>query len=73
LSEVLFVYLVILASQQDILLFLPFRAPDFFSKPYLLKSPQNVQRLWDALERSKARDEQPMEQMTTEVAIAQLR
>jgi antitoxin YefM len=40
---------------------------------YLLKSPKNAQRLFEALERSKARDEQSVEALSTQEAIAQLR
>jgi antitoxin YefM len=44
-----------------------------YETAYLLKSPKNAQRLFDALERSKARDEQSVEATSTEQAIAQLR
>jgi antitoxin YefM len=40
---------------------------------YLLKSPQNAQHLLAAIERSKARDEQPTEPKTTEQAIEELK
>jgi antitoxin YefM len=40
---------------------------------YLLKSPKNAQHLLAAIERSKARDEQPTEPKTTEQAIAELK
>jgi antitoxin YefM len=40
---------------------------------YLLKSPQNAQRLLAAIERSKARDEQPTEHKTTEQALEELK
>jgi antitoxin YefM len=40
---------------------------------YLLKSPQNAQHLLAAIERSKARDEQPTEPKTTERAIEELK
>jgi hypothetical protein len=38
-----------------------------------LKSPKNAQRLFDALERSKARDNQLIEALSTEKVIAQLK
>ena len=40
---------------------------------YLLKSPKNAQLLLEAIERSKARDEQLSEQKPTEEAIQELR
>jgi antitoxin YefM len=44
-----------------------------YQSAYLLKSPVNAQRLLGALERSKLRDALPVESVTTEQAIAQLR
>ena len=44
-----------------------------YETAYLLKSPRNAERLFEALERSKARDEQPLDVVSTEEAIAQLR
>jgi antitoxin YefM len=44
-----------------------------YESAYLFKSPQNAQRLLDALERSKLRDGLPVEQVSTEQAIAQLK
>jgi antitoxin YefM len=44
-----------------------------YETAYLLKSPQNAQRLFEALERSKARDEKPVEEIPTDQAIFQLR
>jgi antitoxin YefM len=44
-----------------------------YETAYLLKSPQNAQRLFEALERSKARDNQTVETLSTEQAIAQLK
>jgi antitoxin YefM len=44
-----------------------------YESAYLFKSPQNAQRLLDALERSKLRDALPVEQISTEQAIAQLK
>ena len=40
---------------------------------YLLKSPRNAQLLLEAVERSKARDEQPLDPKTTEQALQELR
>ena len=40
---------------------------------YLLRSPENAKQLFAALERSIARDEQPLEYKTTEEAIADLK
>jgi antitoxin YefM len=44
-----------------------------YESAYLFKSPQNAQRLLDALERSKVRDGLPVEQISTEQALAQLK
>ncbi|NCJ06434.1 type II toxin-antitoxin system prevent-host-death family antitoxin [Synechococcales cyanobacterium C] len=44
-----------------------------YETAYLLKSPKNAQRLFEALERSKARDELLSESLSTAGAIAQLR
>jgi antitoxin YefM len=44
-----------------------------YETAYLLKSPRNAERLFEALERSKARDEQPLDVVSTEDAITQLR
>lgn len=44
-----------------------------YETAYLLKSPQNAQRLFEALERSKARDNQTVKTLSTEQAIAQLK
>jgi antitoxin YefM len=44
-----------------------------YETAYLLKSPRNAQRLFEALERSRARDGQPLEPVSTEQAIVQLR
>jgi antitoxin YefM len=44
-----------------------------YETAYLLKSPPNAQRLVEALERSKARDSQSVEPLSTEQAIAQLK
>ncbi len=50
-----------------------------YESAYLFKSPQNAQRLLDALKRSKLRDALPIEQISTEEAnswceaIAQLK
>jgi antitoxin YefM len=44
-----------------------------YETAYLLKSPKNAQRLFEALERSKARDNQTIETLSTEQAIAQLK
>lgn len=44
-----------------------------YETAHLLKSPQNAQRLFEALERSKERDEQSTAAVSTEEAIAQLR
>jgi antitoxin YefM len=44
-----------------------------YETAYLLKSPANAQRLYEALERSKARDDQPVVAISTAEAIAQLR
>lgn len=43
-----------------------------YETAYLLKSPRNAERLFEALERSKARDAQPLDIVSTEEAIAQL-
>ena len=40
---------------------------------YLLRSPENAKRLKAAIERSKARDEQPLEHKSTEQAISELK
>jgi antitoxin YefM len=40
---------------------------------YLLKSPKNAQHLLAAIERSQARDTQPVEPKSTEQAIAELK
>lgn len=40
---------------------------------YLLRSPNNAQRLLEAIERSKARDTQQFAYKTTEQAIADLK
>jgi antitoxin YefM len=44
-----------------------------YETAYLLKSPKNAQRLFEALERSKARDDQSVAAISTEEAIAQLK
>jgi antitoxin YefM len=44
-----------------------------YETAYLLKSPKNAQRLFEALERSKARDHQMTETLPTQEAIAQLK
>jgi antitoxin YefM len=44
-----------------------------YESAYLFKSPKNAQRLLDALERSKARDELSFEPISTKEAIAQLK
>ncbi len=44
-----------------------------YESAYLFKSPKNAQRLLDALERSKARDELSFEPMSAAEAIAQLK
>lgn len=44
-----------------------------YETAYLLKSPQNAQRLFEALDRSKTRDHQLVEALSTEQATAQLR
>jgi antitoxin YefM len=44
-----------------------------YESAYLFKSPKNAQRLLDALERSKLRDSLPIERISTEEAIAQLK
>lgn len=44
-----------------------------YETAYLLKSLRNAERLFEALERSKARDKQPLDVVSTEEAIAQLR
>jgi antitoxin YefM len=44
-----------------------------YETAYLMKSPQNARRLFEALERSKVRDEQPVAGISTDRAIAQLR
>jgi hypothetical protein len=46
---------------------------NFDETEYLLKSPANAQRLYEAFERSMARDSQPVEAISTPEAIAQLR
>jgi antitoxin YefM len=40
---------------------------------YLLRSPQNAQRLLAAIERSKARDEEPLESKNVDRSIQELR
>ncbi len=40
---------------------------------YLLRSPENAKRLFAALERSKARDLEPLEYKSTEQAIVELK
>jgi antitoxin YefM len=45
-----------------------------YETAYLLKSPPNARRLFEALERSQARDQQPKQDLpATEQAVAQLR
>lgn len=44
-----------------------------YETAYLLKSPKNAQRLYEALERSQARDIQPLPELSSEEAIAQLK
>ncbi len=44
-----------------------------YETAYLLKSPQNAQRLQDALARSQARDDQPLPDIVPPEAIAQLK
>jgi PHD/YefM family antitoxin component YafN of YafNO toxin-antitoxin module len=46
---------------------------NFDETEYLLKSPANAQRLYEAFERSMARDSQPVEAISTPEAIAQRR
>ncbi len=44
-----------------------------YETAYLLKSPKNAQRLLDALERSKARDDQPLPSISAQEALDQLK
>jgi antitoxin YefM len=44
-----------------------------YETAYLLKSPRNAQHLWEALERSQARDEQSFTGLSTDEAIARLK
>jgi antitoxin YefM len=44
-----------------------------YETAHLLKSPKNAQRLFESLERSRARDQQSFEAQSTEDAIGKLR
>ncbi|MGR3279199.1 type II toxin-antitoxin system Phd/YefM family antitoxin [Acaryochloris marina NIES-2412] len=44
-----------------------------YETAYLLKSPKNAQRLFEALQRSQARDAQPCPEFSSEEVIAQLK